>query len=256
MRTTVKYLVTTMKRCLWILMVIGLSMAGCAKGGFSPGPQGPVGPQGDIGPQGTLGPRGDVGPKGNLGPSSRDLKKRTILIEDIGELVESKFPFSGFSKIEVNDFFTVEDRQGKTYRVTVEAEEAHTPYLDIFVRAKKLHIGLKSNHTYHFENASQRVEVTLPALTQAVVSNFSELRLVGMDIEDSMRLEVTDHSLLQGSVEAGNLIVEISDHSSLNLSGSASQVTGKVVNHGSADLSGLKAFKVDVDTDRFSTLSE
>jgi hypothetical protein len=170
--------------------------------------------------------------------------------------VESEFPFSGFAKIEVNDFFTVEVRQGETYRVVVETEEALTPYLDIFVRGRKLHIGLKSNQTYHFENASQRAEVTLPTLTHAMVGNFSELRLIGMDTEDSLRLEVADHSLLQGSVAAGNLIVEIENHSSLNLSGSASQVTGKVTNHSSAELSALTASKVDIDTDRHSTLGE
>lgn len=182
------------------------------------------------------------------GSTSRHRRHRGMVVQD--------YDLSGFDKVEVSDFFMVEVHQGEIFNVMVEAEDALTPYLDVVVRGKTLQIGLKSGYTYNFENASQRVEVTLPILTHAVVGNFSELRLDVFQTEDDLRLEVTDFSLLQGSVEVGNLEVEVSNHSSLNLTGSASQVMGEVTNHSSADLTGLKAAELDIDTDTHSTLSQ
>jgi len=161
---------------------------------------------------------------------------------------------SGFQEVEVAGFFEFEIVQGESYRVAVEAERALLPYLEVKVRGGRLQVGLKPGITFNFEDASQRVEVTLPTLTCARIGNHSTLQLIGFTVEGSLRLEATDFSTLHGSIEAGKVQVEVSDHSSLTLDGSASSVTGKVSGFSSADLTGLDVADVDIEADGKSSL--
>ena len=241
-----------MKGKLLILVLIGISLASCAQGEFSPGPKGPLGPQGDVGPQ------GDLGPKGPVGPSSSDLSSSSdaIVIKDTGELVQRDYPLQGFSKVDVSGFFTAEIHQGEEFQVSVEAEETLMPYLDVDVRGETIRVGLKSGYVFNFENASQRVEITLPTLTHVRISNHSTLLLEGFETTDTIWIDVADFGELQGSIMAGVIKIEVTDHGLLTLSGSASQVTGEILNHSSADLTGLEAAEFDIDADSFSTLTQ
>jgi hypothetical protein len=178
------------------------------------------------------------------------------VIEDTGKLVQSEYSLRGFSVVEVSGFFTAEIHQGESYRVVVEAEEALMPYLDIVVRGETLHVGLKSGYIFNFENASQRVEVTLPALTRVSISNHSTLILEDFETEETFRIGVADFGELQGAITAGVIKIEVANHGELTLSGSASQVIGEVTEFSDADLTGLKAAELDIDTDTHSTLSQ
>jgi hypothetical protein len=178
-----------------------------------------------------------------------------VEIPAVGDIVTERYDLAGFTEVEIAGFFDAEITQGEDFKVLVEAERALVPYLEIDVRGDRLHVNLKSGIDYKIENGSQSVEVTLPRLTHALVGNHSDLRLNGIETEDDLRLEVTNFSLLQGSVEVGTLQLEVSNHSSLNLTGSASRVMGEMTNHSSADLTGLKAAEVNIDTDTQSTLS-
>jgi hypothetical protein len=235
-----------MKGKLLILVLVGLSLSSCAQGGFSPGPKGPIGPQGDLGPQGPI------------GPSSDDISSSgdAIVIEDTGELVQSEYSLRGFSVVEVGGFFTAEIHQGESYRVVVEAEEALMPYLDVVVRGETLHVGLKSGYIFNIENASQRIEVTLPALSRVSISNHSMLILEDFETEETLRVRVADFGELQGTITAGGVEIEVTNHSELTLSGSASQMTGEVTEFSEADLTGLRAEELDIDTDTHSSLTQ
>ena len=229
----------------WVA-VIGLLATCVLLGSCGGGPD-----TGHVGPIGPVGPQGEVGASSNEGPSSES----AIFIDGTGELVESEYALGGFSEIAVSDFFKVRVRQGETYRVVVEAVEALTPYLDVRVEGRTLQIGLKSEYTYNLQDTSHSVEVTLPTLTRATVTDFAEVRLDGFTTEDALRLEVADFGSLEGSIDVGNLQVEVSNHGELKLTGAASQVAGQVTDHSDADLSGLEAAALSVDTDAYSTLA-
>ena len=179
-----------------------------------------------------------------------------VEIPAVGDIVTERYDLAGFTEVEIAGFFEAEVTQGEDFKVLVEAERALVPYLEIDVRGDRLHVGLKSGITYNIEDASQRVEVTLPTLTLARIGDHSDLQLRGFEAAETLQLEVADFSSLQGSVEAGNLQVEVSNHSSLNLTGSASQVTGEVTEFSDADLTGLEATEVNIDTDTHSTLAQ
>ena len=240
--------------CIILIALLGASLllGACSQGSDTGqvGPNEPFGPQGTIGPKGTIGPQGSLGPQGQVGPSSEN----GILIKDTGVLVESEYRLSGFSEIQVSDLFEAEIRQGESYRVVVKTDETLTPYLDVVVRGKTLHVGLKSNYTYNIEESSHRVEVTLPVLTRARISDFGTMDLKGLKADDSLKLEVRDFGELNGAIDAEDVQVEVSSHSELNLTGSASRVVGELTDMSSADLTGLKAGELDIDTDTHSTL--
>jgi hypothetical protein len=225
-----------MKTKTLLIMLIAVTVVsglfGCSKINFSPGPDRPIGPQGE------------------LGPSSEN----AIHIESSDVIVKTEYQLSGFSEIEVGDFFDVEIRQGETYRVIVEADETITSYHDIVVRGKTLHIGLNPNYTYNIESARQRVEVTLPALTHIRISNHSTSTLEGFEAEEDMRVDVADFSTLSGSITAGVVEVEVTNHSDLTLRGSASQVVGEVTDFSSADLARLDTAEVELEVDGKSML--
>ena len=223
-----------------IAVIVLVGLFGCTTTTFNPGPDGPVGPQGDIGPS-------------EIDSSCDD---HDIVITDTGKLEKREYPLSGFSKILVSDFFDVEIRQGDTYRVSLAAEEALIPYIDIAVQGETLHIGLKSGYDLCFENASQRVEVTLPALTGVRVSKHSTLILDDFESEETLRIDVTDFGTLWGSITAGVVEVEVTNHGDLTLRGSASQVVGEVMNFSSADLTNLESVEIDIDTDKYSSLDQ
>ena len=202
--------------------------------------------------RGPDGPRGNLGPSSDLGPSS----KNAIVIKRTGEPVEREYALSGFSEVEVCDFFEAKVRQGDTYRVTVEAEETLLPYIEVLVRGKTLHVGLKSGYTFNIDNVTQRVALTLPTVACARVSNHSTLDLTYLQADDALTLEVNDFSELNGAITAERVQVEISNHSTLSLTGSASQVRGELTDFSDADLTGLEAGEVNIDTDTHSSLAQ
>jgi hypothetical protein len=231
-------------KVLWFLAIITGIMVGCSPPTSGLGPSGPVGPQGPLGPQ------------GDIGPSSSDLPKDAILIEATDVLVEREYPFSGFSEIEVSDLFVVEIRQGETFRVLVEAEDTITPYHDIFVEGKTLHIGLNPNFTYNIESTSQRVEVTLPHLTGVEVDDLSEVTIHAFRSSGNLQITVTDLSSLSANITSNSIEVDIREHSSLDLAGVVQEVSGSVEVMSELDLSMLNAQRVTVISDQFSEIKE
>ena len=236
-----------MKSSMGWIVVIGLLAVSLLLGACGRGPD-----TGHVGPKGILGPQGDVGPRGDLGASS----KNAITIKRTGEPVKSEYALSGFSEVEVCDFFEAEVRQGDTHRVTVEAEETLMPYIEVFVRGETLHVGLKSGYAFNMEDVTQRVALTLPTMACARVNNHGTLNLKDFRSDDALKLEVNDFSELSGTIAAESVQVETSNHSTLSLTGSASQVRGELTDFSDADLTGLEAGEVDIDTDTHSTLSQ
>jgi hypothetical protein len=98
-----------------------------------------------------------------------------VEIPAAGDIVVDSYDLAGFDRVDVADFFETEISQGAGYRVVVEAERALGPYLEVEVRGERLQVGLKSGILHRLNDASQRLEVTLPTLARARISNHSTL---------------------------------------------------------------------------------
>jgi hypothetical protein len=175
-------------------------------------------------------------------------------IPDAGDIVRTDYDLSDFNEISVDTFFEIEITQGSEFAVMVECEEALVPYLQVEVQGDRLVVGLDTGYVYSFDEASQRLEVTLPALEYVQLSNHSTLQLVSFEFEGTIRIEVADFSTLRGEIAADEVRIEVTNHSDLRLTGSASDVTGEVTDMSTADLSGLEAASIDVETDERSSL--
>ncbi|MGD9093339.1 MAG: DUF2807 domain-containing protein [Anaerolineales bacterium] len=217
-----------MKRYLFILIVIGLSLTGCSKGGFSPGPKGPIGPQGELGPEGPLGTSSiDISPSSDV-----------IVIEKSGVLVTEEYPFTDFSQLEI-EMFDVEISQGEGYSVVLEMDKNVFDLVQVTQEGETLWIGLDPSEAYHMENIHMRAEITMPRLTGLAMSLNDDGKITGFKSEDDLVI-VLSKSSLRGEVHAGDLEVTTELGCTVTLSGSATDVTVKATVDSDVDLSELE----------------
>jgi hypothetical protein len=144
-------------------------------------------------------------------------REEPVDIPAVGNIVLQRHSLSGFDQVEAAGFFEAEVTPGEDFQVLVEAERALLPYLEIEVRGQRLQVGPKPGINYSFEDASQRVKMTLPALTRVHIGNRSTLHLTDLETEETLRLEAADFSALCGSVEAkeiyrSHFLRELEDH--------------------------------------------
>ena len=171
-------------------------------------------------------------------------------------LEESEYPFSGFSEIEVSDFFGFEIRQGDSYRVMVEAVEELTPYLYVVVQGETLQIGLNPNYTYNIKTSAHRVEITLPDLNRVEITDFSNGSILNFNNLEDLEIRVSNFGSLSADIEANSVQVDIVDHGSLSLSGVVQEITGNVTELSKLDITKLNAQEVSVISDQLSEIKE
>jgi hypothetical protein len=205
-----------MKRYILILLVLGLSLIGCSKDGFSPGPKAPIGPQGD------------------LGPSSSDFAEDVIEIKKSGVLVTEEYPFTDFSQLEIG-FFNVEVRQGETYSVVLEMDKNVLEHVQVILEGETLRIGLDPSEAYNMEAIHMRAEITMPRLTGLNMSLSDDGEITGFKSEDDLVIDLSKSSL-HGEVHAGDLEITAEVGSTVNLVGSITDITVKAVVDSIVDL--------------------
>lgn len=173
-----------------------------------------------------------------------------------GEIIRTEYDLSDFDEISVAGFFDAEIKQGSDFQVVVECEKALVPYLKVRVRGGRLEVGLDPTYQYNFEEASQRLVVTVPGLLFVQASNHSTLQMDNFRMEEPLQLEVLDFSLLLGEINAINVHIDVSNHSTLTLEGSTVEVTGEVTDMSVVNLDKLNAETIDVEVDGKSTLRQ
>jgi hypothetical protein len=153
---------------------------------------------------------------------------RQVTIRSAGDTILQELDLSGFEQIEVGNMFEVEVFQGERFQVIVETEESLKPYLEIETRGKTLKIGLKSGVNYTFEDATQRVEVTLPELRRVEITTKSSVAIRDFNTFGDIEIKVSDFSSLSGDIKADGIRVDIDGHSSVILSGTTQEVSGNM----------------------------
>lgn len=151
-------------------LVAGL-LVGCG-GQPDTGHVGPVGPQGQVGPEGDVG-----GPERIEGTPPANL----TVIENSDVMVTQEYPFSGFTRVEVSDGFDVTIRPGDGFRVSTRFEETAVPYVRIGQEGDALQIMLDPDRTYNMVDITLDVEITMPQLTDLVLSDGANVTVIGFD---------------------------------------------------------------------------
>lgn len=178
-------------------------------------------------------------------------------IEGSKTLETRQYDYSGFTRIDVSDAFTVEITRSDTYAVSVTLNDNIFDNLDISVTGDTLNITM--NSFAHFVNTTQQVLISMPELDalsitgacQATVSGFQsntnlDLTVVGasgMEINDlkagDTTISVVGASHLSGSLITDNAAFDVTGYSNINLTGSASKMDLSVIGASHASLSGF-----------------
>ena len=150
-----------------VVLLAGL-LAGC---GGKPD-TGHVGPIGPVGPQGTVGAQPLEGgtPPANL-----------TVIEDTDLFVVNEHPFSSFTRVEIKNGFDVTISRGEDFRVSTRFEETAVPYIQTDQNGDTLEFQLQDGRSYHMVNITLDVEITMPQLTNLVLSEGADVTVIGFD---------------------------------------------------------------------------
>jgi hypothetical protein len=132
---------------------------------------------GHVGPVGPVGPQGAVGAQPLEGTPPANL----IAIEDTDVLVSEEHPFSDFTRVEIIDAFDVTIRRDGDFRVSTRFEETAVPYIQFEQDDKTLKFQLQDDRTYHMLNITLDVEITMPQLTDLVLSDGANVTVIGFD---------------------------------------------------------------------------
>ena len=149
-----------------VVLLVSL-LTGC---GAKPG-SGHVGPVGPVGPQGTVGAQ----------PLEGTPPENLTVIEDTDVFVSNEHPFSDFTRVEIIDAFDVTIRRSEDFRVSTRFEETAVPYIQTEQDGKTLKFQLQENRTYHMVNITLDVEITMPQLSDLVLSDGANVTVVGFN---------------------------------------------------------------------------
>jgi hypothetical protein len=170
-------------------------------------------------------------------PGPFDLIRREVSISGSGVVVGAEWSITGFEKVDVSHAFTVDIRQGDTFRVATSVDENVADYLQVVKQGDTLRIGLKPGTMV--TNATLQAEVTMPELTGLDVSGASHVAIAGFKSPKALNVDVSGASSLRGDIEAGDARFDVSGASHVTLSGSGQDANIDASGASEADLAGF-----------------
>jgi hypothetical protein len=139
-----------------------------------------------------------------------------------GNLVTKDIPVAEFQKIDAGGSFTVDVTQGDKPSVTLTADDNLWDRLTVEVRDNTLHLATKPGS---YRNVHVEAKVITPKLTALTLSGASRGAVHGIDQKsDSLNVELSGASHVEGDVHAGDLTLGLSGASHATLTGSADVV--------------------------------
>jgi len=161
-----------------------------------------------------------------------------------GTLVTKDLPLQSFDKIEAGGAIHLDVTQGKTYSVSVTADDNLWQYADVQIENNTLHLALKGGS---FGNTHVSAKIVLPHLSGVDISGASSGMLHGIDEpKDDLKIQVTGASKVEGDVTAKKLSLDVSGASSAGLKGHADALTIDASGASHAELRDLAAGEVRV----------
>lgn len=130
-------------------------------------------------------------------------------IEGSGNVVAVEYELDDFDKIEVHHAFDLVVSQGDEVSAVIDIDDNLVDYLDVYVKADTLHIGMKSR-TGGYRNATFKAYVTSVQLDSFEGSGAtSTVFEKDLNFGDRMSIDLSGASDLKGHVEAEHIILEM-----------------------------------------------
>lgn len=125
-----------------------------------------------------------------------------------------EYEYSGFTNVQVDQQFSVNVRQGKTFAVSVAVNDNLLQYLRVEVQGDTLHLGLDPSKKYTL--ADLTADVTMPEVDSVTVDGASDANVDGFVTSGSLAFDAAGASRLSlSSLKAKDASVEMSGGSKM-----------------------------------------
>ncbi len=149
---------------------------------------------------------------------------RTLnIVRGSGNIVTRREEFTGFDSLDIGYAFRAKIRQGDSFEVTIRVDDNLVQYLDVRQTGTTAHIGFKPGTG--IMRGTMEVDVTMPQLVSLKLSGASKGTISGFSSDNSLVLDLSGASSLQGDIRFGNMRLELSGASDAKLTGNTGDVT-------------------------------
>ena len=174
-----------------------------------------------------------------------------------GQVITQEMEYSDFTIVDVSSAFQVEISQSTTYSVIIKASETILDKIDVTQEGSTLIIRAEPNIPI---TAVYRAEITMPNLTELVLSGASKATVQGFSSSEAFTINLSAASRLDiQNTNAGNVEIELSGASTLIAEGSGKDLVSVVegasrldltnfqVNNSNMDVSGASQATINLD---------
>jgi RNA polymerase sigma factor (sigma-70 family) len=219
-------LLTKLKVAALFVLAALVGLAGMGVTGlcaFAAGPE--PAPQAEV--------RDDDGPKAPDKRRPRD--EDNEIIRGSGKEVTRELKLADFTTVDVGDAFQVEVTRGKSFRVTITADDNVLPHVKATKDGSALKIGLDGGGR-SFKNVTLKAAVTMPALEGVSASGASKVTIGRFKSAKSFKLRASGAARLTGDLKAQAVDLGATGAVRISLTGSAREARISGTGAGRLDL--------------------
>lgn len=162
-----------------------------------------------------------------------------------GNPVTQTFDFSDFDSLQISNAFQAEITASDSYLVEVTIDDNLVDQLQVEQQGKTVKIGLEPNTGIN--QATMRARIAMPALVSLAASGAARANVTGFKSGETMRINVSGASTVQGDMETGDLAVDVAGASKLILAGSGDSLRATASGASTANLSDFAVTDADVE---------
>lgn len=178
-----------------------------------------------------------------------------VTLRGSGNVVTQEEAISDFDKVDVNNSFSVDIIQGENFKVVIRVDDNLVEHLNVVKQGGTLKIGLKPTTSYTILDATMEAEVTMPELIGIELSGNSDANISGFESSQSLVVDLSGNSRLQGNIQAGDTRIDASGNSSATVTGSAGDVSVDASGSSEVDLTDFPASDGTVNASGASTVT-
>ena len=174
-----------------------------------------------------------------------------------GQVITEEMEYTDFTAVDANSAFQVTITQSNSYNVIIKASETILDKIDVTKQGTTLIIRAEPNIPI---TAVYIAEITMPNLTELVLSGATKATVEGFSSSDPLVLKISAASRLDmQDTNVGNIEIELSGASTLTAEGSGNDLVSVVegasrldltnfqVNNSNMDVSGASQATINLD---------
>ncbi|TCK97934.1 putative autotransporter adhesin-like protein [Natranaerovirga hydrolytica] len=165
-------------------------------------------------------------------------------INGSGHTIEKSYEYTDFDAIDIGHVFTSEIIQGDHYSVSINMDDNLYEYLEIQNNNGTLEINMKDKN--NIQEATLEATIVMPDIQSLNLQGVTHTYISGFDHLETMDINVSGVSSLEGELSGETLTVEVDGTSSIILKGSFSKGNMTIEGVSSGGFSDLIVEELDI----------